>query len=87
MEYLRNKNIITITLSDDESATMDYVDSISGIFFSNFFQNFLNGRKSQHEDDLKQGLLQNITREQLLKASELGIDKIIAAIEASEVKS
>jgi hypothetical protein len=36
----RNGNVITITLSDDEVITMDYVDKLSSVFFSNFIRDF-----------------------------------------------
>lgn len=84
MQIIRNKNTITINLTDDESTTMDYVDATSSIFFSNFLQNFINGRKAQHEEELKRGLLQDIPRDQLIKAQQMGIDKIITILEAAD---
>jgi hypothetical protein len=68
----RNGNVITITLSDDEVITMDYVDKLSSVFFSNFIRDFLAGRKLQHEDELKRELMADMTRDQLLAATASG---------------
>lgn len=56
---------ITIKLTADEQETMDYVQSLSSIFFSNFINNFLAGRKLQQLNDLKEQLVQNFDRASL----------------------
>lgn len=68
MIYKRVGNIITITLNDDEIITMDYVDSISKNFMNTFLSNFLNGRKLQQMDTLKDELVGSLDRTQLVDA-------------------
>jgi predicted lysophospholipase L1 biosynthesis ABC-type transport system permease subunit len=59
---IRVGDTITIKLTADEQETMDYVQSISSIFFSNFINNFLAGRKLQQLEELKQEFVQSFDR-------------------------
>jgi predicted ArsR family transcriptional regulator len=62
----RDNNTIIIELSDDEALTMDWVDSLSSIMFSNYIDAFLKQRKAQHESELRDIIVKDLTREELI---------------------
>lgn len=68
----RKGNSIIITLTDEEVKTVEYIESVSSMFLTSYLNQFLESRKSQHIDSLKQEILKDTTRDELLTALEVG---------------
>lgn len=84
MVIVRDKNILTITLNNNETKILDFMDSTSSLFFQSQIEKLFLNRGNQLAHEIKTKVSDSFTPEELVKLSDPAkLDEVKKILEAN----